>query len=402
MLLKPMEYFVLSDMDFSEKRVFVRCDFNVPLDDKLNISNDRRIRAALPTISYILEKGAKQVILASHLGKPQKDIKKGKSAEEVRKKLSLAPVAKRLAELLEKDVAALQDCVDVEMPDSRLVLLENLRFHEEEESKDDSVRDGFAKKLAGYADLYVNDAFGTCHRKHASVYDITKYLKSAAGLLVEQEIRMMEPVRDNPKKPFALLLGGAKVEDKIKVVETMYEKLDMILIGGAMAFAFFKAQGHEVGKSLCEGVDIAQKILDNYSDKITLPVDVVLDDETVADYDKMPAEKSGLDIGPKTVGLFKEKIKNAKTVFWNGPFGLFEKKPFEKSTAEIAEYLAGLCKKGATIVIGGGDTAAAMEELNLQDKFTHVSTGGGASLEFFQGEELPAIKALKENYQKFS
>ncbi|MBW2994776.1 phosphoglycerate kinase, partial [Candidatus Woesearchaeota archaeon] len=293
------------------------------------------------------------------------------------------------------------DCIDIEIPDSKIVLLENVRFHEDEESKDDAKREEFAKKLAGGAELYVNDAFGTCHRKHASVYDITKFLKSAAGFLVEKEINAMEPVRDNPEKPFALLLGGAKVEDKIKVIENMYPKVDMIIIGGAMAYAFFKAKAYEVGKSLCEGVDVAKEILEKYSDKLILPVDIVLDNGNIVDFDKIPKESSGLDIGPKTVELFKEKLKNVKTVFWNGPFGYFEKPPYDKGTNEIAEFLAELCSKNVVVVIGGGDSETAVEKLNLQDKFTHVSTGGGASLEFFEGQELPAIKALKENKEKF-
>jgi 3-phosphoglycerate kinase len=394
-----MEFCKLDELDINGKKIFIRCDFNVPLDENGHITSDKRIVAALPTINYALENGAKQIILASHLGKPQKEIKKGKSIEDVKKQLTLAPVCERLSELLNQEVAKSSDCIDIEIPQNKIVLLENLRFHKEEESKDEIEREKFAEKLAGYAELYVNDAFGTCHRKHASVYDITKYLKSAAGLLVQKEIEIMEPVRDNPEKPFALLLGGAKIEDKIKVIDSMYKKVDLMIIGGAMANAFFKAKGYEVGKSLCEGADIAGEVMKKYSDKIMLPVDVVLDDNLAVDADKIPPDKNALDIGPKTVELFKEKMKNAKTVFWNGPFGYFEKKPFDKGTNQIARYLASVSAK---VIVGGGDTATAVEVLGLEDKFTHVSTGGGASLEFFEGEELPAIRALKENYRKFS
>jgi phosphoglycerate kinase len=395
-----MAFLKITDLDVSGKKVFVRCDFNVPLDDNGNISNDKRIRASLQTIEYLIEKNAKQIILASHLGKPQKEIQKGKTLEEVKKKLNLSPVSKRLSALLDREVVKLDDCVDIEIPENKIILLENLRFHEEEESKDKTKREGFAKKLASFADIYINDAFGTCHRKHVSVYDITRFLKSAAGFLVQKEIEIMEPVRDNPKKPFALILGGAKVEDKIKVIENMYPKVDAIIIGGAMAFAFLKAQGFEVGKSLCEGVDTAKTVLEKYKDKILLPADFVLDDNSTADYNKIPADKSGFDIGPKTAQLFKEKLKDMKTIFWNGPMGYFEKQPYDKGTKELAEYLADICEHGSTVVIGGGDTATAVELLGIQDKFTHVSTGGGASLEFFEGK-LPAVQALKENFEKY-
>jgi len=397
-----MLFFKLTDLDVSGKKVFVRCDFNVPLDKEGNITSDKRIKAAIPTIQYLLEKDAKQIILASHLGKAQKEIQKGGSVDEIKKQLSLVPVSKKLSELLDKEVIQLDDCIDIEIPDNQIILLENLRFHKDEQSEDDNVREAFAEKLAGYAELYVNDAFGTCHRKHASVYDITTFLRSAAGLLVQKEIEVMEPIRDNPQKPFALILGGVKVEDKIKVIENMYPKIDMILIGGAMMFAFFKAKGFEVGKSICEGVDTAKIVLEKYKDKITLPVDVVLDDNITVDYNNIPADKQGLDIGSKTIDLFKEKLKGLKTVFWNGPFGYFEKKPFDNGTNEIAKHLVELYEKGTIVIVGGGDTATAVEQLGLENKFTHLSTGGGASLEFFEGKELPAIKALKENYQKFS
>lgn len=383
-----MGYRTLSDMDFKGKRVILRADFNVPLDEKGDITDDSRIVKALPTIKEILGKGARQLILMSHLGRP-----KGRVVE----KLRLDPIAKRLSLLLGQYVTKLDDCIDIEIPEARVVLLENLRFHPEEEEN----YEFFAKKLAGYADLYVNDAFGTCHRAHASVDAITRFLPGCAGLLLDKELMYMKKTLEKPEQPFVAIIGGAKISDKINVINHLLKKVDKLLLGGAMIFTFYKAQGHEVGKSLCEPekIQLARLILHN--EKLLLPVDIVAAENKeagakskIVEISSIPPDWYGLDIGPGSVKQFKDVLRHASTIVWNGPLGLFEIDDFAKATNDIAMFLAGL---DATVIIGGGDSAAALKKLNLQDKVSHVSTGGGASLALLEGRELPAIRALEEN-----
>jgi len=366
------------DLDVKGKRVLVRVDFNVPVKDG-KVADDTRIEASLPTIRHLLEKGAK-VVLVSHLGRPE-----GKADP----KYSLRPVAARLEELIGRKVAFGE-------PAGELSLLENVRFDPGEEKNDDAL----AKKLAGYGDLFVNDAFGTAHRAHASTAGVTKYLKpAAAGFLIEKEIKYLGQVLHAPDKPFVALLGGAKVSDKILVLEQLARKVDAILVGGGMAYTFLKARGRPIGASKLEAdrIDTAKKIL--ASSRVVLPVDHVIADKFDAAAktkvaDDVPEDWMGLDIGPKTVELFKSQLKNAKTVLWNGPVGVFEMGPFSRGTRELAEFLAGL--KGVTTVVGGGDTAAAVEKFGVAGRMSHVSTGGGASLEFLEGKELPGIAALTD------
>lgn len=387
----------VKDFDLKDKRVLVRVDFNVPLDEELKITDDTRIKAALPTIRYILDKGG-SAILMSHLGRP-----KG----EVKDKLHLDPVAKRLSELLAIDVEKLDDCVGEAVREAAkrlrpggVMLLENLRFHKEEEKNDAN----FAKELASLGELYVNDAFGTCHRAHASTEGITKFLPSCAGFLVEKEIEYFERLMRNPDKPYVAILGGAKVSDKIDVFERLMENVDTILIGGAMAYTFLKSKGIAIGSSKVEAdkIELARKILDdakNKSVRLVLPLDHIVADkiEEGARIKEVPQEIPdgwiGLDIGKMTIKKFKEILSGAKTVVWNGPVGLFEMNDFEKGTKEIAQFLADL---GITTVIGGGDTAAAVAKFGLSDKMSHISTGGGASLEYLEGKTLPGIAALND------
>jgi len=388
----------IKDVDLKGKRVLIRVDFNVPLDENLNITDDMRIRGAIPTIKYALDKGAK-VILMSHLGRPDGQVK-----EELR----LAPVAKRLRELLNRPVTALKDCIgdDVKkavstMKAGDVILLENLRFHPEEEKNDPA----FAKELASFGDIFVNDAFGTAHRAHASTEGVTHYLPSVAGFLLEKEIKYLGSTVDNPKRPFVAILGGAKVKDKIKVIDNLLNKVDALLIGGGMAYTFLKVQGKTIGSSKLDkdGLETAKQALDKAAKKkipILLPVDHVVADKFDANAnsqtvgENIPDGWMGLDIGPKTIKLFEEKLKSAKTIVWNGPLGVFEMDKFAKGTEDIAKFIAGL--KGATSIIGGGDTAAAMVKFNLEDKMTHISTGGGASLEYLEGRGLPGIDALND------
>lgn len=393
------KFFTLNDLDVRGKRVLVRVDFNVPLDKKTNdVADDKRIRETLPTIKYLVERDAK-VILCSHLGRPD-----GKIVDSLR----MDKVAERLQQLLNKKVKKLNDCVGhyvkeeiSKMKDGDVVILENLRFHPEEEANDEN----FSKQLAKLAELYVNDAFGTCHRAHASTYGVTKYLESAAGFLVEKELRIMGKALENPDKPFIGILGGVKISDKIKVIENLLTKVDKLLIGGAMIFTFYKAQGKNVGNSKVENdyVDLAKNLLQN--NKTMLPVDVVIADSfdanansKIVDIDNIPNYWMGLDIGPKTIENYKEILKNAKTVVWSGPLGVFEFDKFTNGTKEIAKFLSTL---KATTIVGGGDTAAAVEKFGFADKLTHISTGGGASLEFFEGKKLPGIEALEESYRRF-
>ena len=388
----------IKDIDLKGKRVLIRVDFNVPLDDKLNITDDIRIRAALPTIKYALEKRAK-VILMSHLGRPD-----GKVVDSMR----LTPVAKRLEELLGKKITKTDDCigdpikraVDAMKPGD-VILLENLRFHAEEERNDPA----FAKKLADLGDIFVNDAFGTAHRAHASTEGVTKYLPSVAGFLLEKEIRYLGQTIDSPKRLFVAILGGAKVKDKIKVIDNLLNKVDALIIGGGMAYTFLKAKGKTIGASKLDkdGFDTAKQPLDKASKKnipILLPVDNVIGDKFDADAntkivgEDIPDGWMGLDIGPKTIRLVESELKGAGTVIWNGPLGVFEMDKFAKGTESIARFLAGL--KGAITIIGGGDTAAAMLKFKVEDEMTHISTGGGASLEYLEGRGLPGIDALQD------
>jgi len=387
----------LKNIDLKNKKVLVRADFNVPQDENLNITDDTRIRATMPTIKYILKSGAKKLILMSHLGRPD-----GK----VVAKYSLKPVAQRLKELLGEPISFLNDCVgdsikkEVDASRERVVLLENLRFHAEEEANDAN----FAQQLASLADVYVNDAFGTAHRAHASTEGVAHYLKSAAGFLLEKEIKYLGSAVQNPQRPFMVILGGAKVSDKIGVIENLLPKCDAILIGGGMSYTFLKTQGKSIGNSKLEKdkLDLAKEILDKAKllhKDIVLPVDHVVVDkidpaakvEIVGE--NIPEGKIAVDIGPKTIALFKDKLKSAKTIVWNGPLGIFEMDPFSKGTQEIAKFIATL---KATTIIGGGDTAAAVAKFKLEDKMTHISTGGGASLEFLEGKTLPGIAALSD------
>lgn len=390
----------IEDVEVRGKRVLVRCDFNVPMDENKNITDDIRIRGALPTIQYLAKNGAK-VILMSHLGRP-----KG----EPNKKYSLEPVAKRLAELLNQEVIFAADDTVVgenarkavaEMKDGEVVLLENVRFRKEEEKNHPE----FSKELASLGELFVNDAFGTAHRAHSSTAGIADYLPCVSGYLIQKEIEMMGKALHSPERPFVAILGGAKVSDKIGVINNLLEKVDSLIIGGGMAFTFLKAKGYEVGKSLLEAdkLDLAKELMEKAAAKdikLLLPVDVVVAAEFKADaahetvnVANIPADKMGLDIGMESVKLFADEIKKAQTVVWNGPMGVFEMPAFAVGTKEVAKALAE--SKGTTI-IGGGDSAAAVEQLGFADRMTHISTGGGASLEFLEGIELPGIAVIED------
>ncbi|MCX5697319.1 MAG: phosphoglycerate kinase [Candidatus Omnitrophica bacterium] len=392
-----MSKLTLKDLDLKNKTVLVRADFNVPQDANLNITDDTRIKATLPTINYILRNGCKKLVLMSHLGRPD-----GKVVE----KYSLKPVAARLQSLLSQPVRFLSDCVgesiknEVDSAKERVVLLENLRFHAEEEANDPK----FAKNLASLADVFVNDAFGTAHRAHASTEGVTHYLKSAAGFLLDKEIQYLGTAVQNPAKPFMVILGGAKVSDKIGVIENLLPKCDAILIGGGMSYTFLKAQGKQIGNSKLEKdkLDLAKGLLDKavkLKKEIVLPIDHVVvetispDAKTEIVGENIPDGKIAVDIGPKSIKLFEDKLKTAKTIVWNGPLGIFETDAFAKGTKEIAKFIGSL---KATTIIGGGDTAAAVAKFQLEDKMTHISTGGGASLEFLEGKTLPGIAALTD------
>ena len=388
----------VKDIDVKGKKVLVRVDFNVPLDENKNITDETRINAALPTIKYLLDNGA-AVILCSHLGRP-----KG----EFNMKYSLAPVAARLKELFPGKVTFATDVIGdsakaavAAVKPGEIVLLENLRFHAEEEKNDPE----FAKKLASYADIYVNDAFGTAHRAHASTAGVADYLPAVAGFLIGKELDLMGKALENPERPFVAILGGKKVSDKIGVINNLLDKVDTLIIGGAMAYTFFKAMGLETGKSLVEEdkIDLAKSLIEKAEKKgvkMLLPVDTIVADKfgedantENVDRDKIPEDMEGLDIGLKTRELFASEIKNAKTVIWNGPMGVFEIEKFAGGTKAVAAAMAEC--KGITI-IGGGDSAAAVEQLGYADKMTHISTGGGASLEFLEGLELPGVAALND------
>ncbi len=392
----------LSKSDLEGKRALVRADFNVPLDDAGNITDDTRIRAALPTIQDLISKNAK-VILASHFGRP-----KG----EVKEKLRLTPVAKRLSELLGKEVVKCDDCIGDEvankvgaLQNGDVLLLENVRFHGEEEKNDPE----FAKKLASNADLYVNDAFGTAHRAHASTEGVTHYLSpSIAGYLIEKELQYLQNAIENPQRPLAAIIGGSKVSSKIGVIETLLDKCDKLIIGGGMIFTFYKARGLNVGKSLVEEdkLELAKTLEAKAKEKgvdLLLPTDVVVADNFAADansqtvsIENIPDGWMGLDIGPDSVKTFQEALGECKSVIWNGPMGVFEFDKFAVGTEAIAHTLAELSKKGATTIIGGGDSVAAVEKVGLADQMSHISTGGGASLELLEGKTLPGIAALND------
>ena len=392
----------IDNVDLINKRVLVRVDFNVPLDEKLNITNDIRIVESLPTIKKIISSGGK-AILMSHLGRP-----KGERKPE----FSLIPAAKRLSELLGKEVKLAPDCIgsDVEkmvneMKPGDVILLENLRFHKQEEKDDPE----FAKKLAKLGDVYINDAFGSAHRAHASTEGVTKFIKTcAAGYLMQKELDYLGKALANPKRPYCAILGGAKISGKIDVIKNLLDKVDSLIVGGGMAFTFFKAEGKEIGKSLLEveKLDLAKDLLQNLKSskiKFLLPVDVVVADEfknespsKVVSVDNIPPDKMGLDIGPETIKLFSDELMKSKTIVWNGPMGVFEMDNFAKGTFEIAQVLAKATSGGAVTVIGGGDSAAAISKAGLDKKVSHVSTGGGASLEFLEGKVLPGVAALTD------
>lgn len=396
----------VKDIDVRGKRVLVRVDFNVPLDENRNITDDRRIVAALPTIKYLIDNGAR-VILVSHLGRPKTD-DDGKVLLDSVTAFNLDPVAKRLSELLGKDIKKMNDCIGGEVKDAAMslsdgdvLLLENVRFYKAETKNDPK----FAEQLASLAELYVNDAFGTAHRAHASTEGVTKFVPGVSGFLMEKELDYLGKAIGNPERPFLAILGGAKVADKIPVIDNLLTKVNSLIIGGGMAYTFFKAQGYEIGKSLLdtEGLELAKNALAKAKDlgvDLVLPVDVVVgkefsnDTESKAvDVTQIPADWMGLDIGPKSIEKFKEVIKASKTVVWNGPMGVFEMPKFAVGTKAIAEALA---DSDATTIIGGGDSAAAVEQMGFADKMSHVSTGGGASLEFLEGKELPGVVALQD------
>jgi len=387
--------------ELSGKRVLVRVDFNVPLDDKQNITDDTRIKAALPTIKYLSNKGAK-VILVSHLGRP-------KTGPE--DKLRLAPIAKQLSQLLGKGVAYVKDSIgpEVEAAISKLgsgdvLLLENVRFYKEEEKNDPE----FAKKLASLADIYVDDAFGTAHRAHASTEGVTKYLKGYAGYLMEKEIKFLGQLIQNPAKPFVAILGGAKISGKIDVIKNLLPRVDTLIIGGGMSYTFFKARGLSVGNSLVEldKIEIAKDVLKEAIDlnkTVMLPIDHLCADKFDANANSqyvprggIPDGWQGMDIGPESVKKFSTPILKAKTIFWNGPMGVFEFDKFANGTNSIAKLVAEATQNGATSVVGGGDSVSAIEKVGLADKITHISTGGGASLEFVEGKILPGIACLQD------
>ena len=388
----------VEDIDVSGKKVIVRCDFNVPQDENGRITDDKRIVAALPTIKYLLEHNA-AVILCSHLGRPKGEFKM---------KYSLAPVAERLSELLGQKVTLAKDVIGEDakklaaaLKPGEAMLLENVRFHKEEEKNDPA----FAKELASMAEIYVNDAFGTAHRAHASTAGIADYLPAVCGFLIQKEISIMGKALADPARPFVAILGGAKVSDKIGVINNLIEKCDTIIIGGGMSYTFMKAMGKEIGTSLCEDdkLDLAKDLMKKAEDKgvkLLLPVDTVCADHFAADatpvvYDAgaLPADMMGLDIGPKTIELFSDAVKDAGTVVWNGPMGVFEFDAFAVGTKAVAKAIAA---SHAVSIIGGGDSAAAVEKLGFADKMTHISTVGGASLEFLEGLELPGIACLED------
>lgn len=387
----------VKDIDLKDKKVLVRCDFNVPMDENRNITDNRRIVAALPTIQYLLEQNCK-IVLCSHLGRPKGEFKP---------EFSLAPVAKELSKLLNKEIVMAKDVIGEDackkakkLKNGEILLLENLRFHREETDNDPE----FAKKLAEFGEVFVNDAFGTAHRAHASTEGVTKYLPAVSGFLIEKELEFLGNALENPKRPYVAILGGAKVSDKIGVIDSLLEKVDTLMIGGGMAYTFFKAQGQSVGDSLCEDdkCDLALELMNKAKEKgvkMLLPIDTKIGKEFKPDTESktvawtdIPDGWQGFDIGEKTIEMFRKELNGAKTVVWNGPLGLFEFEQFAVGTDAIAHKLANL--NDAVTIVGGGDSAAAVEKAGLASKISHVSTGGGASLEFLEGKKLPGIEAL--------
>jgi 3-phosphoglycerate kinase len=395
-----MDKVSIKDLDIEGKRVFIRVDFNVPVKDG-KVTDDTRIMGALPTIKFALENNAK-VILASHLGRP-----KGEKED----RFSLEPVAKRLSEILEREVQFVSDCIGPEVTEKvdnlkngEIILLENLRFHSGEKSNDK----GFSRKLAGLTDIYINDAFGTAHRAHASTSGITEFVETcAAGFLLEKELKILGRVLQTPERPFVAILGGAKVSDKIPVIRSLIERrVDKLLIGGAMAYTFFKAMGYTIGKSLVED-EMMPTALEIQKEAEEAGIELILptDHKTVDSYDplnsirEMPIDFTnaglvGLDIGKETVTIFEKALADAKTIIWNGPMGMFEEKPFDEGTVAIARAVARATENGAFSVVGGGDSVAAINQAGLAEKISHISTGGGAALEFLSGQELPGVTAL--------
>ncbi len=385
----------IEDIDVNGKKVLMRCDFNVPQDENGNITDNRRIVSALPSIKYLIEHNAK-VILCSHLGRPKGEFKE---------KYSLKPIAEELSKLLGKEVKLAKDVIGEDahnlannLKDGDVMLLENVRFHKEEEANDPE----FAKKLADMAEIYVNDAFGTAHRAHASTAGVASYLPAVSGFLIKKELDFMGSALENPERPFVAILGGAKVSDKIGVIENLMEKVDTLIIGGAMAYTFLKATGKNIGNSLCEDekLELAKNILEKAKQKnvkLMLPVDNIeaksTDDEVTKIVEDIEDGYAGFDIGPKTIEMYEKELENAKTVVWNGPLGMFELEKFANGTMSIARKLAEL---DAITIIGGGDSASAIEKAGLSDKMSHISTGGGASLEFLEGKKLPGIEVLED------
>ncbi len=414
----------VKDIDISGKRIIMRVDFNVPIKNKV-IQDDTRIQAAIPTIKYLLDKKAKSIVLMSHLGDPKKDMEKAKEKAQkagtafdetayIDGQHKMAPISAHLSKLLGKTVKQASSCMGDEtkkmvdaLGNGEILLLENTRFHKEETGKEEADREKMAVELAKYGDIYVNDAFGTAHRAHASTETVAHHLPAVAGFLMEKELEFLEDkIVKNPAKPFVAIIGGAKVSSKITVIEKLLEKVDKIIIGGGMAFTFFKAMGKKVGTSLCEDdqLDVAKSTLAAAKKKgveFILQTDAIVakafsnDAEfKTVDVDNIPDDMMGLDIGPKSIDLFNKALAGAKTVFWNGPVGVFEMSNYAKGTIEIANTLANL--KGAITVIGGGDSVSAVNKAGVADKMTHISTGGGASMELVEGKILPGIAALND------
>lgn len=388
----------IKDIDLKNKKVLVRCDFNVPMDEEKNITDNTRIVAALPTIKYLLENNC-AIILCSHLGRPKGEFKP---------EFSLKPVAKELSKLLNKEIIMAKDVIGEDakskaknLQNGQIMLLENVRFHREETDNDPE----FSKQLASMAEVYVNDAFGAAHRAHSSTAGVAQYLPAVSGFLIEKELKFLGNALNNPERPFVAIMGGAKVSDKIGVIDSLLEKVDTLIIGGGMAYTFFKAQGYEVGNSICEmdKLDLAKELMEkakNKGVKLMLPVDTKIGKEFKPDtesktvsWTEIPEGWEGFDIGEESIKMFAEEIKKAKTVVWNGPLGLFEFDQFAIGTNSIAEVLSQI---DATTIIGGGDSAAAVRKAGLEDKMTHISTGGGASLEFLEGKKLPGIECLQD------
>ena len=416
----------VKDVDLKGKRIIMRVDFNVPMKDGV-VQDDTRIMAALPTIKYILEQNPRSLVLMSHLGDPKKDVKKAQEKAEkagktwtdadaekfINGKNRMAPVVKYFAEKLGKDVTFLPDALGQKaaidaLPEGAVAMLENVRFHKEETSKDPAERDVMAKELATYGDIFVNDAFGTAHRDQASTASIAKFMPvpSVGGFLMEKEVKYIQPMVENPPKPQVAIIGGAKVSSKIAVLESLLKNASALVIGGGMAYTFLKAQGHKVGISLVEDdfIDTAKKLLSDAEAKgvkIVLPVDHVASDKfdanatpVAVDGVDIPDNLMAMDVGPKTIELYKEVLSTAKSIVWNGPVGVFEFEAFAKGTQTVAQLVAEATGRGAMTVVGGGDSVAAVNKFNLADKMSHVSTGGGASLEFLEGKTLPGIAIL--------